>query len=98
MQIVPLEWILSAFVEKIKEMKMKQWILLLVSVFLFACSEDNSSSGEIQEESSSSVSEFSPIVFTKLSSNKLLSGESKETVLSICFKTSILFVINPCQK
>lgn len=76
MQIAPLEWILSAFVEKIKEMKMKQWILLLVSVFLFACSEDNSSSGEIQEESSSSVSEFSPIVFTKLSSNKLLSGES----------------------
>mgnify|MGYP006333259293 CR=1 FL=1 len=74
MQIVPREWILSAFVEKIKEMKMKQWILLLVSVFLFACSEDNSSSGEIQEESSSSVSEISPIVFTKLSSNKLLSA------------------------
>ena len=57
-------------------MRFKQICFFTLSCLLLACSDDSSSSSASEEISSSSVSEFSPIVFTKLGKNKLLAGES----------------------
>lgn len=57
-------------------MRLKTGLFLGLCSLFMACSEDNSSGSVADDLSSSSASEFSPITFTNLSMEKLLSGES----------------------
>ena len=74
-------------------MRFKQICFLTLSCLLIACSDDSSSSSANEDISSSSVSEFSPIVFTKLGKNKLLAGESFKIGFSGTISTKMFVLL-----